>query len=92
MDKKLINHSIRLLRGPHMKGQGCPRCGGDEACKETSFSNVALTALVVWGELDKRLVAEPICLECIGDLREVLVERADEVKGASEPARSKKAG
>ena len=44
------------------------------------------------GELDKRLVAEPICLECIGDLREVLVERADDVKGASEPSRSKKAG
>lgn len=75
-----------------MKGQCCPRCAGYEACRETSFSNAALTALVVWGELAKRLIEEPICSECIADLREVLVERADEVQGASAPTRTKRAG
>jgi len=92
MENKLKNHSIRLLRGSQMKGQGCPRCGGDEACREASFSSSALAALVVWGELNKRFIDEPICGECIADLRDVLVERADEVHEASEPTRSKKAG
>jgi len=92
MKNNLNYHFIRFLRGSQMKGQCCPRCGGDEACRQTSFSNAALTALVVWGELAKRLIEEPICGECIADLREVLVERADEVQGASESTRSKKAG
>ncbi len=92
MENKLKNHSIRFLRGSQMKGQCCPRCGGDEACRETSFSNAALAALVVWGELSKRLIDEPICAECIADLRDVLVDRADEVQGAGEAAKSTKAG
>lgn len=79
-------------KGSTMVGQGCPRCGNSEPCRERVFSNTALAALVVWGELDKALVGKAICEECYSDLREVLVDRSDEVPLVGQTIPIKKAG
>lgn len=92
MKNKINQNPKNHLRGISMVRHGCPRCGNEMICRNTTFSNVALAALVVWGELDKKLVGQPICDECISDLREVLVERADEVLIISEKGQAKKAG
>lgn len=79
-------------KGSTMAGQGCPRCGSGQHCRDRTFSNTALAALVVWGELEKSLVGKPICEECYSDLREVLVDRSDEVPLVGQTAPIKKAG
>lgn len=60
----------------------CPRCGIDGSLKDRDFSNQAIAALVTWGELEKEVVGKPICGECYTELRDVLVERTDEVSPA----------
>lgn len=64
-----------------MAGQGhkCPRCSGEEKTRVRSFSDQATAALVVWGELNKKLLGQPLCDSCYTELRDVLIERADEL-------------
>ena len=61
------------------QGHKCPRCSGEEKTRIRSFSDQATAALVVWGELNKKLVGQPICNSCYEELRDVLIDRADEL-------------
>ena len=61
------------------KTHDCPRCGMQGRLQKRTFSDQAIAALVVWGELDQRHVAESICDGCYDELRDILIERSAEV-------------
>lgn len=57
----------------------CPNCGADSKLKSREFSSDAWSALLHWGEINDQVVASPICEDCYSELRDVLIDRADEV-------------
>ncbi len=63
-----------------MKTQECPRCANEARLAKRTFSDQALAALIVWKDLAKNLVSEPICDDCYAELRDILIERTEEVK------------
>lgn len=63
-----------------MKSQECPRCSNTARLAKRSFSDQALAALIVWNDLPEKLIGEPICEDCYEELREVLIERIEDVK------------
>ncbi|MES2746308.1 MAG: hypothetical protein V4655_12830 [Bdellovibrionota bacterium] len=67
-----------------MKSQECPRCSNTTRLAKRTFSDQALAALVVWKDLSEKLIDEPICEDCYEELRDVLIERIEDVK-AVEP-------
>lgn len=73
-----------------MKTQECPRCSNISRPIKRTFSDQALAALVVWKDLSEKLIDEPICDECYEELRDVLIERIEEVK-AVDPKRFRRA-
>lgn len=62
------------------KSQDCPRCGNCSRLQKRVFSDQATAALVVWNDLDERLVGEAICEDCYGELRDILIERTEDVR------------
>ncbi len=71
------------------KTQDCPRCGMSGRLQKRTFSDQALAALVVWGELDQKLVSQSICDGCYDELRDILIDRSSEI--ANMPANFGKA-
>ncbi|MFW7379145.1 MAG: hypothetical protein ACOH5I_10090 [Oligoflexus sp.] len=61
------------------KTADCPRCGIEGKLQKRTFSDQAVAALVVWEELDRSLIDEPICNDCYRELREVLIERSEDL-------------
>ena len=66
-----------------MKTQECPRCANLARLQKRTFSDQALAALVVWNDLSEKLIDESICDDCYGELRDILIERIEEVKAVS---------
>ena len=66
-----------------MKTQECPRCANLARLQKRTFSEQALAALIVWNDLTENLVDESICDDCYGELRDILIERIEEVKAVS---------
>jgi hypothetical protein len=67
----------------------CAHCGTQAKCRARDFSDQAWTVLVLWGEVDKKTVQEPVCDHCYSELRSILIERASEVEQAvRQPART----
>lgn len=64
----------------------CPRCGMEGSLRDRDFSDQAVAALVSWGEIEKEHVGLQMCGECYSELRDVLVERTDEVTGGLKKA------
>ena len=60
----------------------CANCNADEKSRKRDFSDQAWTVLVLWAEVQKGVVEQPICEECYAELREVLIDRADEISEA----------
>ncbi len=58
----------------------CSNCGTDSKCRRRDFSEQAWTVLVLWNEVQTAAVDQPICEECYDDLREVLIDRANEIE------------
>jgi|NOAtaT_7_FD_contig_31_4056214_length_369_multi_6_in_0_out_0_2 hypothetical protein len=58
----------------------CPRCGIVGRLSKRSFSDQAVAALLIWGDLEESLVGQAICDGCYGELRDVLIERCEELK------------
>ena len=67
----------------------CPRCGETSKLSIWPFSDQALAALVVWGELEKKVVGNSTCNECYEELREVLIDRQDEINNPQPPEKIK---
>ncbi len=62
------------------KIQDCPRCSNAARLEKRPFSDQALAALIIWGDMEQKLVKEPICEECYNELRDILIERGEDIK------------
>jgi hypothetical protein len=62
--------------------QECPQCGSDTRCRRREFNEQTWSVLLSWGEVHTESVDQPICDTCYGDLREMLIDRADEFDSA----------
>lgn len=73
------------------QSENCNNCGEDAKCRRRDFSEQAWTVLVLWNEVQTAAVDQPICEHCYNELREVLIDRADEIETSiSTPAAAKK--
>ena len=61
----------------------CARCKRVTETRKRQFSDQALSALLVWYELDKSMVDAPLCSDCYEELRETLIDRASELEEAA---------
>lgn len=75
-----VNAVSDVMNASHAE---CPRCGVETKLRVRSFSDQATAALIAWGELVSEHVAEPLCENCYGELREVLIDRAEELADAA---------
>jgi len=57
----------------------CHHCGSGAKSIKREFSPHALRALISWGEFRRENVDQPICEGCYKDIRDVLIERSDEI-------------
>ncbi len=57
----------------------CSRCGVEANLSSGNYSDNALAALIVWGEMTAAQVEAGVCEFCHQEAREVLMERADEL-------------
>ncbi|MEZ4741228.1 MAG: hypothetical protein R3B45_02075 [Bdellovibrionota bacterium] len=69
-----------LLSGERSTSPYCPNCSTNLARRRRDFSEQALTVLLIWGEISADCVDQPLCDDCYDELREVLIDRADEVE------------
>lgn len=69
----------------------CPRCGESARLRARTFSDQAMAALVAWQEISEQAIVTPICDECYGELREVLIDRQEELAGGVIPVASQPA-
>lgn len=58
----------------------CSACGEDRKARSREFSSHALSALVLWGELDQNSIGLPVCEGCYREFRDLLIERNDELE------------
>ncbi len=58
----------------------CPRCGNAARLEKRPFSDQALAALVTWGDMERSVVGQAICEECYTELRDILIERSEDIK------------
>ncbi len=58
----------------------CPRCGTQAKLEKRTFSTQAWAALVVWGDIDRNVVEQSICEDCYQELRDILIERNEDIK------------
>ena len=58
----------------------CAHCQSTTKSRRRDFSEQTWTVLLVWGEIDTRTVDQPVCEPCYNDLREVLIDRTDEIE------------
>lgn len=63
----------------------CPLCDEHARLRAREFSDQAMSALIAWGEIDAAGLGKPLCDDCYTELREVLIDRTDELV-ASQPA------
>ena len=61
-----------------VKSVCCARCSSGATARKREFSEQAYSMLLVWGEIDKDIIDAPICDECYAELRDLLIERADD--------------
>lgn len=57
----------------------CPRCNENSKLQKRLFSDTALAALISWGDLEEHLISEAICDSCYKELRDVLIDCADQL-------------
>ena len=60
----------------------CSNCNTEAKCRRRDFSEQAWTVLLLWNEVQATAVDQPICDDCYGDLRETLIDRAEEIDAA----------
>ncbi len=65
----------------------CCNCGTDSKCRRREFSEQAWTVLLLWNEVQASAVDQPICDSCYDELRETLIDRAEELDGALNTAK-----
>ena len=63
--------------------KNCSCCGEDRKARRRNFSEQAWTALLLWSEVEQTAIDQPICDGCYGELRETLIDRAEEVNAVA---------
>lgn len=63
----------------------CANCQTDSKCRRRDFSERAWAVLALWKEVQPAAIDQPICDSCYDELREVLIDRADEIAAAAGP-------
>lgn len=58
----------------------CSHCSELGKTRKRDFSPQAWTVLVLWSEIQKTTVDQALCEHCYDELREVLIDRADEIE------------
>lgn len=62
----------------------CCNCSKETKCRRRSFSEQAWTVLLLWNEISPAAVDHPICESCYEEMRDILIDRADEIEAAME--------
>ena len=62
--------------------EACAHCSTDARCRRREFSEQAWSVLALWNQVQKPVVDQAICEDCYDELREVLIDRADEIEAA----------
>ena len=60
----------------------CKNCSSQGICRRRSFSEQAWTVLLLWNEINPGSVDQPICEQCYEEMRDILIDRADEIESA----------
>jgi hypothetical protein len=60
----------------------CANCGEKGLCRRRSFSEQAWTMLLLWNEINPGAVDKGVCEQCYEEMRDSLIDRADEVEAA----------
>lgn len=79
----MINKFERIRGGREMATTGlesCANCGIDSKCRRRDFSEQAWSVLLLWSEVQSSTIDQAICDGCYNELREVLIDRADEIE------------
>ena len=63
----------------------CSACCGQSKSVRREFSDQAVTALVLWGEIESKHVDQPLCNDCYFNLRDVLIERVADIGTITSP-------
>ena len=78
--KTIVNSSASTgSMSAHFKLQ-CSSCEGHVKSVRREFSDQAWAALVAWSEICSKAVDEAICNDCYHNFRDVLIDRADEMR------------
>jgi ribosomal protein L34E len=62
--------------------QLCVNCHSMRKCARRTFSEQAWTVLILWEEVSVAAVDKPICGDCYNELRDILIDRNDEIEQA----------
>ena len=65
------------------RAETCSNCGSDSnSCRRRTFSEQALTVLLLWNEINPNAIDQGICDDCYQELRDVLIDRSDEIESS----------
>ena len=59
---------------------GCAHCGAANKSRNREFSAQIWAVLHHWGEVDGSVVGRPICDSCYRELRNLLIDRSEEME------------
>ncbi len=83
---KAAVEKMREKQGMHI-AMNCAHCQEQTKSRRREFSEQTWTVLLVWGEIQKSTVDQAICDSCYNELREILIDRSEEIEVAlSQPA------
>lgn len=64
------------------KFTSCKNCATQTFCRRRTFSVQAWTVLLLWNEINPGCVDQAICDQCYEEMRDILIDRADEIEVA----------
>jgi hypothetical protein len=70
----------RLERSNTFIATHCANCASDVRSRKRDFSSKAWQVLLFWNEVDKASIDKPICDPCYEELRDVLIDRSEEIE------------
>ena len=75
--------SAKAPEGFSNSSKTCTNCLQQSPSRRRHFSEQAWAALLAWNEISSNSVKQPICEHCYEDMREVLIDRIDEIESVS---------
>ena len=66
----------------HSSVLSCGNCCSKQECRHRAFNDDVWDLLVEWGEVEKESRDLPMCAECYRDIRDLLIDRSQEMEVA----------